>query len=229
MSTPLTRGRLVTVLYKLGLSALVFAGWAPTEALGQRLSSRFYITPSSPTALGQQVTLGMRPGTAGTTYRYVATMKVTGAWRDAVSVGCTAPQNIGTGERVSWTPPSGSYRVIVYSSLTGQKGRDSASTSYVVNAPTSGWLNIVVTQLPNPSPPGNLTFQLTTNDRGPGHAYQWGARFKSVTGSQVTDWSAASAGPTHLRSADPNAWPLRRDGSRWSAQRQSMSDRRAER
>ncbi len=180
----------------LVLSALLFTGWARIEVSGQRLSSRFYIAPSSPTTLGQQVTLGVRPPAAGTTYRYVATMKVTGAWRDAVSVGCTAPHNIGTGNRVSWTPASGSYRVTLYSSLTGLKGRDSSSTSYEVLAPTGGWLNIVVTQLPNPSPPGNLTFQLTTNDRGPGHAYQWRARFKSVTGSQVTDWSASSTGPS---------------------------------
>ena len=180
----------------LALSALLLTGWAPKQTLGQRLSSRFYITPAEPAALGQQVTLGVRPPAAGTTYRYVATLKVTGAWRDAVSVGCTAPQNIGTGHRVSWTPASGSYRVTVYSSLTGLKGRDSTSLSYTVDPPSGGWLNIAITQLPNPSPPGNLTFQLTTNDRGPGRGYEWRARFKRVTGSQVTDWSAASTGPS---------------------------------
>ncbi|HEY7566230.1 MAG TPA: hypothetical protein VH762_01555 [Gemmatimonadaceae bacterium] len=181
---------------ELALSALLLTGSAPTETSGQRLSSRFYIIPAGPAALGQPVTLGVRPPAAGTTYRYVAAMKVTGAWRDAVTVGCTAPQTIGTGDRVSWTPASGSYRVTVYSSLTGLKGRDSTSVSYTVDPPSGGWLNIVISQLPNPSPPGNLTFQLTTNDRGPGHGYQWRARLKNVTTSHVTDWSAGSAGPS---------------------------------
>lgn len=177
--------------------ALALAGFAPVEASSQRLapSLGLYVTPPSPVALRQPVTLGVRLATTATTYRYVATMQVTGAWLPAVSAGCAAPQVIGTGSRIRWIPASGTYRVTVHS-LSRAKGRDSSSLSYEVTAPNAGWLNISVTQIPQPNPPGNLTLTLSTNDRGPGHAYEWRARVKSVTTSHVTDYSGGSPGPT---------------------------------
>lgn len=177
---------------------VVFSALLAPDALGQRTMSRlkFVVTPPSPTALGQPITLDVRPVMPGTTYRYVAKLTVTGAGRPAVGMACAAVQSLGTGSRVTWTPPSGSYRLTVHS-LTGLATRDSASVSYQLNAPSGGWLSMSITQIPNPSPPGSLTFQLSTNDRGAGNAYQWVVRFQAVPGPvPMLDWRGDSPGPT---------------------------------
>jgi hypothetical protein len=183
---------------KFAVLVLASAGLVRADAFGQRPGPRlaFYVVPPSPKALGQQLTLGVRPPTPATTYRYVATQRTTGGGRLAASVGCAAPQTIGTGHRIQWTPASGTYRLTVHS-LTRLQQRDSSSVSYDVNAPVGGWLNISVTQTANPSPAGKVTLQLSTNDRGAGHGYQWIVRFQSVVGAlPMLDYSSDSPGPT---------------------------------
>ena len=183
---------------KLAVLALASAGLARADAFAQRPGPplAFYVVPPSPRPLGQQLTLGVRPPASATTYRYVATQRTTGGGRLAASVGCAAPQTIGTGGRIQWTPASGTYRLTVHS-LTRLNQRDSSSASYEVTAPVGGWLNISVTQTTSPPPQGRVTLQLSTNDRGAGHGYQWVVRFQSVVGAlPMLDFSSDSPGPT---------------------------------
>ena len=82
-------------------------------------------------------------------------------------------------------------------SLTRLKQRDSSSASYEVTASVAGWLNIAVAQTTSPPPQGRVTLQLSTNDRGAGHGYQWIVRFQSVQGAlPMLDFSSDSPGPT---------------------------------
>ncbi len=187
---------------RLSFVAIGLALLARGDALGQLAASRlnFGVAPPSPTALGQPVTLGVRPIAAGTMYRYVATMTFTGTGLLAASTTCAAPQTIGTGSRVSWTPASGAYRLTVHS-VRSLAAHDSASVSYQVNAPNGGYLNTTVTQSPNPQPPGKLLLSLRTNDRGAGHRYQWVVRFAPAAGAAPNppvSWTGDT--PVHVHS-----------------------------
>ncbi len=157
---------------------------ASSAALGQGAAARlkFVIAPPSPTTLGQPVTLALRPVSPGTTYRYVATMSVTGSGMFATGTSCAAPQTVGTGARVSWMPASGAYRVTLHS-IRSIAARESTWVSYQVDAPNGGHLNMSVMQNPSPQPPGKLMLSLRTNDRGPGHNYQWVVRFSPAPGA----------------------------------------------
>lgn len=171
------------------------------EALGQRTPARlnFVVAPPSPTALGQLATLGIRPMVPGTTYRYVATMTFTGTGMLAASTTCAAPQTIGTGSRVSWTPASGAYRLTVHT-IKSLAAHDSASVSYQVNAPNGGYLNMTVTQNPNPQPPGRFMLSLHTNARAAGSRYQWVVRFTPAFGAPSgppVDWAGDSPTPVY--------------------------------
>ena len=152
-------------------------------ALGQRgiIKMKFSVTPSSPTTLGQQATLGVQPVTPGTTYRYVATMSVTGSSMLAAGTSCAAPQAIGMGSSITWTPASGAYRLTVHATRA-LTTRDSTTRPYQVDAPHAGFLNVSSTQYP-PAQPGKLSLSLRTNDRGPGHRYQWVVRFGPSPGA----------------------------------------------
>ena len=153
-------------------------------ALGQRAPARltFGIAPPSPTALGQPVTLGVRPVTPGTTYRYVATMSVTGTSMLTAGTSCAAPQTIGTGSSAAWMPASGAYRLTLYS-IRSLVARESTWVSYQVDPPNGGYLNVSVMQNPTPQPPGRLMLSLRTNDRGVGSRYQWVVRFGPAPGA----------------------------------------------
>lgn len=157
---------------------------APSPALGQRTPARlnFGVAPPSPTTLGQPVTLAVRPVTPGTTYRYVATMSVTGTGMIAAGTSCATPQTIGSGATLSWTPASGAYRLTLHS-IRSLAMRDSTSLSYQVDPPNGGFLNVSVMQNPTPQPPGRLTLSLSTNNRGAGKRYQWVVRFASSPGT----------------------------------------------
>jgi hypothetical protein len=179
------------------LSLMVFAH----AALGQRNDPRirFSVVPPSPSTLGQQATLAVRPALTGMMYRYVATMTVTGTGKLTTGTACATPQTIGSGSSVSWTPASGGYRVAVHrtSSLIA---RDSVSVPYQVEAPNGGFLTMTVMQNPNPQP-GRLMLTLRTNDRGAGVRYQWVVRFSSAPGTPLhppVNWSGDS--PTHIYS-----------------------------
>jgi hypothetical protein len=171
------------------------------DALGQGIGARLSlgVAPPSPAALGQAVTLAVRPAAAGTKYRYTATMLATGTGLLTMGTSCIAPRNIGFGSRVSWTPASGGYRLTVHSvrSLTAH---DSVSVSYQVDAPTGGFLNLNVVQPPNPQPPGQLLLTVRTNDRGSGARYQWVVRFSPAPGAvphPIVNWTGESSAPVH--------------------------------
>jgi len=171
---------------------------APAAALGQPggIKMLLYATPPSPTMLGRQATVGVRPATPGTTYRYVARMLVTGSGMQAAGTACDVSQAIGTGNSVVWKPASGAHRLTVYAS----RGllRDSTSISYQVDAPTAGFLNVTVRQYP-PVQPGKLELSLQTANRGPGHRYQWVVRFSPAPGAPPTApvyWTGDT--PIHL-------------------------------
>lgn len=166
-------------------------------ALGQRL--RLSVAPPSPTPLGQQVSLGVRPTLAGTMYRYVATQSVTGTGMFTAGTSCATPQPIGNGASVSWTPASGGYRLTVYR-ITSLTARDSVSVPYQVEAPNGGVLTLTVMQNPNPQP-GRLMLTLRTSDRGAGVRYQWVVRFSPAPGAPLTPpvtWTGDS--PTFIYS-----------------------------
>lgn len=171
------RGRIV-----LALAAAEVV--ASSAALGQRVSSRlqFAVTPPSPTTLGQPVTLAVRPVIPGTTYRYVATMSVTGSSMFASSASCATPQTIGTGTSIAWMPASGAYRLTLHS-IRSLLAHESTYVNYQVDAPNVGFLNVSVLQNPTPQPPGRLMLSLGTTNRGAGKRYQWVVRFSPAPGA----------------------------------------------
>jgi hypothetical protein len=159
---------------------------ASSATLGQRSPTRLNVgvAPPSPTTLGQQVTLGVRPTIAGATYRYVATMSVTGSSMFTSGTSCAAPQTIGTGASIAWTPASGAYRLTVHS-IRSLVAHDSTHVNHQVDAPNVGFVNGSVLQNPTPQPPGRLTLSLMTANRGSGKRYQWVVRFSSSPGTPL--------------------------------------------
>jgi hypothetical protein len=167
------------------------------QAVVARLS--LAVVPPSPSVLGQPLTLRVRPPAPGAPYRFLATMLVTGTGLAAAGTACATPQTIGTGSQTSWTPASGAYRLTV-TRIKSLAARDSVSVTHQVNAPNGGFLNTTVIQGPNPQPPGKLILSLRTNDRGPGHRYQWLVRFTAAPGAPANPpvtWTGDTAMHLH--------------------------------
>lgn len=157
----------------------------------RRGAPNVYSVPASPTTLGQQVRLSVRPADSTTMYRYVAAMSVTGSGLAVSGTACATPQSIGTGPVITWTPASGAYRVTVYANRK-LASRESTTVAYQVEPPNGGFLNVSVMQNPSPQPPGKLMLSLRTNDRGSGINYQWVVRFLTTPGTTVhppVSWS----------------------------------------
>jgi hypothetical protein len=187
----------------MGVAAVCVCGMllSAGRVTAQRVAPQvgLMVVPPSPGVFGRPVTLQVRPSVVGTTYRYVATLIVTGTGVPTAGTACAIPQSIGIGSQVSWTPASGAYRLTVHriKSLTAH---DSASVSYQVDAPNGGFLNVAVFQSPNPQPPGRLLLSLHTNDRGAGDRYQWLVTWMSSPGAPVqlpVTWTGETDSPSH--------------------------------
>lgn len=166
------------------LMALACTGVAWSAALGQRGPIRMTLSasPPPPLTLGRQATLGVQPVMLGTLYRYVATMVATGSSMITAGTSCGASQTIGAGTSATWLPASGAYYLTVHAAQ-GTTARGSASLSYQVDAPNTGFLSASVTQH---NQPGSFELKLQTNRRGDGYRYQWVVRFGPAPGAPPT-------------------------------------------
>jgi hypothetical protein len=179
---------------KLFICAILSLGFCLNAELlpAQRWGTpNVYSVPASPTTLGQQVRLIVRPADSTIMYRYVAAMSVTGSGLAVSGSACATPQSIGTGPVILWTPASGAYRITVYAKRK-LAPPDSATVTHQIEAPNGGFLNVSVQQNPTPQPPGKLMLSLRTNDRGSGINYQWVVRFVTTPGTPVhppVSWS----------------------------------------
>jgi hypothetical protein len=167
--------------------------WPAAVAGAQlRLAGRttLEVTPSRIT-LGRSVTLSVRGARPDARYRFVAIMTATGGGDQPNVKGCQARQDLGSGAQVTWTPASGTYRLMAYGP-TPQAETDTVSLAFAVAA----------RRVMLASSTSGSTFVLRTDDLGPGHSYQWWMRYSYETGdgnvkhgAVSQPWTGNSNGP----------------------------------